>query len=122
MDQVPGLDKISGEQPWHDPPHSSEMYDRGGFEDLGALSSDQQQKLNVFKVRTRVENEKYLREHPELECLLTSFLREVVRHKPENVRDFAADFFTNPELPKSIEKMLVERQKQMKVNQIIMRV
>jgi len=122
MDKVPGMDKIMSDQPWHDPPHSSEPYDRGGFDDLGALSTDQQQKLNVFKVKTRIENEKYLRDHPELECLLTSFLREAVRHKPENVRDFAADFFTNPELPKSIEKMLVERQKQMKVNQIVMKV
>jgi hypothetical protein len=116
------MSQVPANQPEHDPPHSAEKYDLGGFDDLGALSTDQQQKLNAFKVKTRIDNEQYLREHPELECLLTNFLREVVRQRPDNVRDFAADFFTNPELPKTVEKLLAERQQQMKLNQIIMKV
>jgi len=116
------MDSVSHDQPHHDPPHSMEPYDLGGVENMGALSSDQQQKLNELKIKTRVENEKYLREHPELECLLSSFLRDVVRHRPDNVRDFAADFFTNPDLAKTVEKMLVERQKRIKLNEIAMKI
>lgn len=38
------------DQPKHKPPHGMEPYDLGGGDDLGALSKEQQQKLNDFKV------------------------------------------------------------------------
>ena len=84
------------------------MFGINGMEqnDVGALTPEQQQKLNEFKVtfrlrweenkrrwsgvttilksyhnffvhdqiKTRFENERYLREHPEVSCLLTGFL------------------------------------------------
>ncbi len=37
-------------QPKSDAPHGMEPYDLGGPGDLGALSNEQQEKLNVFKV------------------------------------------------------------------------
>ncbi|XP_050987277.1 RIIa domain-containing protein 1-like isoform X1 [Labeo rohita] len=43
--------------------------------DFSALSPEQQEKLHHFKVKTRVANEKYLRSHPEVEMLLSDFLR-----------------------------------------------
>jgi len=116
------MDNIPADQPSHGPPRCMEAYDLGGVDDIGALGPDQQQKLNAFKIKTRIDNEKYLREHPELECLLGSFLRDVVRHRPENVRDFAADYFTNPDLAKTVEKLLIERQKKKKLNEIAMKV
>ena len=41
---------MAAEQPQHDPPHGMEPYDLGGKNDLGALSPEQQAKLNEFKV------------------------------------------------------------------------
>lgn len=38
------------DQPKHDKPDGMEAYDLGGPDDLGALSADQQEKLNQFKV------------------------------------------------------------------------
>jgi len=29
----------------------------------------------TFQVKTRIENERYLREHPEVECLVSGFLQ-----------------------------------------------
>ena len=37
-------------KPRNDPPHGMEPYDLGGTDDLGALSDEQQTKLNNFKV------------------------------------------------------------------------
>ena len=37
-------------RPRGEPPHGMEPYDLGGENDLGALSYEQQQKLNDFKV------------------------------------------------------------------------
>ena len=37
-------------KPKNDPPHGMEPYDLGGANDLGALSKEQQIKLNNFKV------------------------------------------------------------------------
>jgi len=113
---------MEADQPQHMAPHGAEPYDQGGVDDLGAMSTDQQARLNEFKVKTRIDNERYLREHPELECLLSKFLREVVRHRPDNVRDFAADFFTSPDLPRMVERLLAERRQQGKMNEIIMKV
>ncbi|KAF0045413.1 hypothetical protein F2P81_001942 [Scophthalmus maximus] len=44
--------------------------------DLGVLSEEQQEKLRRFKIKTRIDNEKYLRSHPEVEVLIGDFLRD----------------------------------------------
>ncbi|XP_034084218.1 RIIa domain-containing protein 1 [Gymnodraco acuticeps] len=66
--------------------------------DVGVLTADQQEKLRQFKIKTRINNEKYLRSHPEMEVLIGDFLRDVLLKRPADIRDFAADHFTNPDL------------------------
>ncbi|KAI9533299.1 hypothetical protein NQZ68_025693 [Dissostichus eleginoides] len=66
--------------------------------DVGVLTADQQEKLRQFKIKTRINNEKYLRSHPEVEVLIGDFLRDVLLKRPVDIRDFAADHFTNPDL------------------------
>ncbi|XP_071385305.1 RIIa domain-containing protein 1 [Centroberyx affinis] len=66
--------------------------------DVGALSAEQQEKLRQFKIKTRIDNEKYLRSHPEVEILISDFLSDVILKRPADVREFAADHFTNPNL------------------------
>ena len=41
------------------------------------------------------ENQAYLSSHPEVKAILTSFLQEVFKQKPENVEDFAREYFQN---------------------------
>ncbi|KAK2903230.1 hypothetical protein Q8A67_007943 [Cirrhinus molitorella] len=74
--------------------------------DFGALSPEQQEKLHQFKVKTRIANEKYLRSHPEVEMLLNDFLRDVFLKKPTDIREFAADHFSDPGLPKKIHAQM----------------
>jgi len=100
-------------------PHGMEGFDAAKDGELGALSGDQQSKLNTFKMKTRLENEKYLRNHPEVECLVAGFLRNVLIHRPDNVREFAAVHFTDPALPSETEKQLEERQQLLRQNKVM---
>ncbi|XP_039597863.1 RIIa domain-containing protein 1-like [Polypterus senegalus] len=77
--------------------------------DIGALSQMQQEQLGKFKIDTRIDNEKYLRSHPEVEILLEEFLREVFMKRPEDIREFAAVHFTDPDLPERIKREMEER-------------
>ncbi|XP_072250368.1 RIIa domain-containing protein 1 [Leuresthes tenuis] len=63
--------------------------------DSGKLSDEQQQKLRQFKIKTRIDNERYLRSHPEVEEMISDFLRDVLLKRPTDIREFAADHFTN---------------------------
>ncbi|XP_062393765.1 RIIa domain-containing protein 1 [Sardina pilchardus] len=74
--------------------------------DIDALSPEQQDKLRQFKIQTRIANEKYLRTHPEVEVLLSHFLRDVFLKRPADIREFAAEHFTDPDLPQKIQSEL----------------
>ncbi|WAQ99827.1 RIAD1-like protein [Mya arenaria] len=98
------------QKPQENSPHGMEPYDLGGNGDLGALSKEQQEKLNKYKIKTRIENEKYLREHPEVECLVSGFLQYVNKH------------FTDPDLPTDVERKLEARQQKIRQNRFLQKI
>ncbi|MCJ8728995.1 hypothetical protein PDJAM_G00009540 [Pangasius djambal] len=86
------------------------MADRGlGKADIAALSPEQQEQLRQFKIKTRIANEMYLRAHPEVEMLLSDFLRDVFVKRPTDIHGFAADHFSDPDLPRKIKMKLEEK-------------
>ena len=58
------------------------------------LTPEQEEKLRERKVELRLENEAYIRSHPELRDVTKNFLAEVLRQRPDDVISFAATFFT----------------------------
>ncbi|XP_072317146.1 RIIa domain-containing protein 1-like isoform X2 [Eucyclogobius newberryi] len=74
------------------------MTDKSNLLKPGALSAEQQEQEKQLKSQTRINNENYLRSHPELDILIGDFLRAVLLQRPVDVRDFAAEFFTDPNL------------------------
>ncbi|CAM9715430.1 unnamed protein product [Heterosigma akashiwo] len=60
---------------------------------MESLTEQQQQSLNEAKVQLRIENEEYLRKHPELKQLISHFMSKVLEERPENVNEFAKNFF-----------------------------
>lgn len=54
-----------------DPPQGMRNYD------LGSLMPEQQRTLNEFKMIQRIENENYLKAHPEIKGLISILLRQV---------------------------------------------
>ncbi|KAM6168258.1 RIIa domain-containing protein 1 [Erethizon dorsatum] len=79
--------------------------------DPGLLNPEQLEKLRNFKIQTRIANEKYLRTHKEVELLLSGFFREMFLKRPDNVLEFAADYFTDPRLPNKIHMQLIKDKK-----------
>ena len=69
---------------------------------MDTLSEEQQQRLNETKVSLRLENEKYLRAHPELRLLFATFISEALKAKPSNPQEFAAEFFTQDGLKERV--------------------
>ncbi|XP_026953545.1 RIIa domain-containing protein 1 [Lagenorhynchus albirostris] len=85
----------------------------GGIQGLypEALSPEQLEKLRGFKIQTRITNEKYLRTHKEVELLISGFFREMLLKRPDNIQEFAADYFTDPRLPNKIHMQLIKEKK-----------
>ena len=48
-------------------------------------------------------NEKYLREHPELNTIVSVFLFRVLEEKPEDILAYAGRYFDKPELKQVID-------------------
>ncbi|KAL3980734.1 RUN and SH3 domain-containing protein 1 [Sarotherodon galilaeus] len=80
------------------------MAEKGGVTklDVSVLNAEQQEKLRQFKIKTRIDNERYLRSHPEVDVLIGDFLRDVLHKRPADIRGFAADHFSNPNLQETI--------------------
>ncbi|XP_041799144.1 RIIa domain-containing protein 1 [Chelmon rostratus] len=76
------------------------MAGKGGLArlDVGVLTAEQQEKLRQFKIQTRIDNEKYLRSHPEVKVLIGDFMRDVLLKRPDDIQEFAADYFTKTNL------------------------
>uniref|UniRef100_A0A2I3SMD6 Regulatory subunit of type II PKA R-subunit domain containing 1 n=1 Tax=Pan troglodytes TaxID=9598 RepID=A0A2I3SMD6_PANTR len=64
-----------------------------------------------WKIQTRIANEKYLRTHKEVEWLISGFFREIFLKRPDNILEFAADYFTDPRLPNKIHIQLIKDKK-----------
>uniref|UniRef100_A0A8C6E0J1 Regulatory subunit of type II PKA R-subunit domain containing 1 n=1 Tax=Moschus moschiferus TaxID=68415 RepID=A0A8C6E0J1_MOSMO len=75
------------------------------------LSPEQLEKLRGFKIQTRIANEKYLRTHKEVELLISGFFREMFLKRPDDIQEFAADYFTDPRLPNKIHMQLIKEKK-----------
>ena len=55
------------------------------------LLKRQKQQINRIKFFTRIDNEKYLREHPEIEFIIQQFLVKLLEDQPKNCIKDAAD-------------------------------
>ncbi len=77
-----------------------------------------------MQIQKRIENERYLQNHPELNVLLRDFIRQTCLQKPDDIRQFAAGmfpsillkfilfpsgYFTHPMLEKRVENLINEQ-------------
>ena len=66
------------------------------------LDEPKQARLNELKREVRVNNELYLRAHPELKAMTEAFVHSLLRQKPADVRSAACSFFCDPNLPRAL--------------------
>ncbi len=65
-------------------------HDLTGIKDLLKLQKEQ---IKRIKFLTRVDNEKYLREHPEIEFIIGQFLVKLLEDRPSNTLKYSGEFF-----------------------------
>ncbi|KAJ3257721.1 RIIa domain-containing protein 1 [Boothiomyces macroporosus] len=72
---------------------------------MSQLPPDTVEKLRQEKIRLRVENELYLRNHPEIKFIIQYFMRHVLIERPQNVEKFAAELLGMEELEGLVSNM-----------------
>lgn len=70
---------------------------------VDGLAKAQTRLLDKKKVQYRVNNETYLRKHPELQNMISVFLFKVLEEKPKDILAYAGNYFDQPDLQKLIE-------------------
>ncbi|ETV74275.1 hypothetical protein H257_11202 [Aphanomyces astaci] len=60
---------------------------------MDVLSDAQIAALNQAKCGIRIENEKYIRAHPELDGIIRALVKGVLKDRPTNVTAYAYHFF-----------------------------
>jgi len=58
------------------------------------MDLQQQEMLELREEELRQEHTKFLQEHPELRQLLNDFMSSVLLHRPDEVFDFATNYFS----------------------------
>ena len=64
----------------------------------------QNKQINRIKFYTRIDNEKYLREHPEIEFIIQQFLVKLLEDQPRNCISYAGNFFHSTDFRTAYEK------------------
>lgn len=66
------------------------------------LTNVQQTELNNEKKSIRIENERYLRSHPEIKDIVTHFLQEVLLKHPNYLHQYTTAHFADADLKEKI--------------------
>jgi hypothetical protein len=54
-------------------------------------------------VEVRLANEKYLRDHPEIDRMLSDFVDTVLSERPTDILPFAVSYFTSDDLASKLK-------------------
>ena len=65
-------------------------HDLTGIKDL---LKRQKEQVDKIKYLTRIDNEKYLREHQEIEFIIQHFLLKLLEDRPPNTLKYSGEFF-----------------------------
>lgn len=76
----------------------------------GVFNKDEQARVRTAIVQSEIDNERYLRAHPELTDVLSECIREAVLRRPKDPVRFTYDFFASRELHDLHKEILERRQ------------
>ncbi|CDU85043.1 hypothetical protein YYC_03092 [Plasmodium yoelii 17X] len=70
------------------------------------LSDEQKMQVEKYKINKIIENEMYLKKNKVLKYIIQIFLSDLLKEKPDNVYEYAANYFTKPNLKQIILQKL----------------
>ncbi|CRH03899.1 conserved Plasmodium protein, unknown function [Plasmodium relictum] len=62
------------------------------------LSEEQKEEAENLKINKIIQNEMYLKKNKVLKYIIQIFLSDVLKEKPDDIYEYAADYFTQPNL------------------------
>ena len=65
-----------------------------------------QNKINRVQIDTRIDNEIYLREHPEIEFIIKQYLVKLLEDRPQNVIKYSGQYLHNTNFQDLYEEYL----------------
>ncbi|CUF89331.1 Hypothetical protein, putative [Bodo saltans] len=75
-------------------------------EESAIFTAEERKKLHQRCIDVRIENERYLRSHPELNIVLGEAVRLLLIHRPNEPVAFLEDFLATKDLKELAEKLL----------------
>jgi hypothetical protein len=78
-------------------------------DEASILTPEERKRLHQRCIDVRVENEKYLRTHPELNMVLGEAVRLLLIHRPDAPVAFLEDFLATMDLNGLAEKLMKEK-------------
>lgn len=75
----------------------------------GMLSDEHLAALAKGKKALRLENEAYIREHPELRGAIRLLMAKLLDDTPEDLQQYVCEFFTDPELERKVEEFMLQK-------------
>ncbi|CXI52384.1 conserved Plasmodium protein, unknown function [Plasmodium berghei] len=70
------------------------------------LSDEQKMQVEKYKINKIIQNEMYLKKNKVLKYVIQIFLSDLLKEKPDNVYEYAANYFTKPNLKQIILQKL----------------
>ena len=68
----------------------------------------QQNEMEKKKLELRMKNERYLREHPEINYIIELFVSKILDDRPENILEYGGTFFDSAGLREQVDKYTVQ--------------
>ncbi|TPX44630.1 hypothetical protein SeMB42_g04248 [Synchytrium endobioticum] len=65
--------------------------------------------LKLDAINQRIDNERYLRAHPEVRHIIQYVLHQILLIQPTNVQEFIADLFTDVELRSKVDGYIKQK-------------
>lgn len=75
-------------------------------DEAAIFTAEERKNLHQRCIDTRIENERYLRSHPELNSVLGEAVRLLLIHRPDEPVAFLEDFLATKDLQELAEKLL----------------
>jgi hypothetical protein len=67
-------------------------------------SSAQTKNNQRSSLSPRTENEIYLRRHPEIQAIVSYFIKETLLRQPKDIESFAVEVLSHPELQSQVQQ------------------
>ena len=78
-------------------------------DEAAVFTPEERKRLHQRSIDVRIENEKYLRSHPELNAVLGESVRLLLIHRPDQPVAFLEDFLATNDLKQLADRLLQER-------------